>query len=311
MNNIALSVVMPVYNTGIILQETIDSVLNQTFTDWELLIVDDGSTDEVTANILLQQNDERIRIIHKKNAGVAEARNTGLANARGKYVAFLDHDDLFVPEKLLESLKVFSEKPDAVLVYSDTIPIGDFFNRVIPKQKVDGKIFDSVIKNNPILSMSCSVVDKTFLDLHNIKFDPPCVPCDDWDFHLQCALYGRIYSTNQPLVKYRYHDNNLSSNAVKMYYAGISVINKYNALLPELSQYSGLSRRTIRKSLNHIAFKHYYGLAFEYLKLHQYKDAFQFLVKAFTLRPMKCIAKVLRFAAKSIKNSFAFLNRSC
>ena len=301
MNNIEISVVIPVYNTGEMLQETIDSVLSQTYNEFELIIVDDGSTDEVTAEILDRQRDERIRIIHQKNAGVAAARNQGFALAQGKYIAFLDHDDLFLPYKLAESLKIFRQHRDAVLVYSDTIPIGDFVDRRIEMQKAEGRIFCTMIAQNPILSMSCSVVDRDFLVKHNIQFNSDCVPCDDWDFHLQCALHGSIYSTVEPMVKYRYHANNLSSNAIKMYYAGINVINKYQNMLPDLARNFGFSRRALQKSINYIAFKHYYGLASEYLKKHEYKKAFNCLFSAFLYRPLKCSAKILSFIGKSIK----------
>ena len=304
MNNIEISVVIPVYNTGEMLQETIDSVLSQTYNEFELIIVDDGSTDEVTAEILDRQRDERIRIIHQKNAGVAAARNQGFALAQGKHIAFLDHDDLFLPDKLAESLKIFRQHRDAVLVYSDTIPIGDFADRRIEMQKAEGRIFCTMIAQNPILSMSCSVVDKNFLAEHNIKFNSECVPCDDWDFHLQCALHGCIYCTAEPQVKYRYHDNNLSSDAVKMYHAGLKVIDKYQMMLSDISRQFGIPRRMLQKSINFIAFKHHYGLAFESVKSNEYKTAFKHIFKAFWYRPLKCPLKILHYIGKSAKKGF-------
>ena len=299
-SGILFSIILPVYNTGAILQETIDSVLNQTCRTIELIIVDDGSSDPVTARILSNQSDDRIKIIRQANAGVAAARNQGIVHAQGRYIAFLDHDDLYLPEKLEKTLNLFQLRQDAVLVYSDTIPFGSFQNRRIELEKAEGRVFSVVIRQNPILSMSCSVVDRTFLDEHNIKFNTDCVPCDDWDFHLQCALHGSIYCTAEPLVKYRYHDNNLSSNAIKMYYAGINVINKYQNMIADISLQSGISRRELQESLNFIAFKHYYGLAFEYLKTHEYTLALRNMLKALGCSPLKCMGRILRFLCKKV-----------
>ena len=86
-----------------------------------------------------------------------------------------------------------------------------------------------------------------------------------------------------------------------MYYAGIYVINKYQKLLDGIAGESGISRKTLQKSINYIAFKHYYGLTFEYLKLHEYKKAFKELFKAFLYRPVKCVAKIFCYISKSLK----------
>ena len=299
MNDIEVSVVIPVYNTGVILQETIDSVLNQTFDNLELIIIDDGSSDEKTAEILARQNNKKIRIIRQKNSGVAAARNRGVELARGNFIAFLDHDDLFLPEKLAVSLEIFKIHPDAALVYSDTIPFGNYHNRVIAKSQIQGRILPVMIADNPILSMSCSVIRKAFLEQHNIKFNSDCVPCDDWDFHLQCALYGKIYCSDKPLVKYRYHENNLSSNAIKMYYAGLAVINKYQSILTDIAQQAGIARNVLQHNLNYIAFKHHYGLAFEYFNQRKISKFFIHLFKAFFCCPLKCSNRILHFALKT------------
>lgn len=93
-----VSVIMPVYNTGMILRQTIDSVLAQSFEDFELLLIDDGSTDG--SGVICDSyalKDSRIRVIHKKNGGICSARNTGLQLSRGEYITFCDHDDLYLP----------------------------------------------------------------------------------------------------------------------------------------------------------------------------------------------------------------------
>ncbi|MBE6404066.1 MAG: glycosyltransferase [Lentisphaerae bacterium] len=297
-----VSVILPAYNTPEkFLRDAIESVLSQTYSEFELLIIDDSTTAPVE-NIVKSYTDERIKYFRNpENLGMAASRNCGLQLARGEFIALLDHDDLWLPEKLQSSLELFKKYQDAILVYSDTIPLGEYLNRLIEKQRAEGRIFSSMLAQNPILSMSCSVVKKSFLEKYNIKFNSDCVPCDDWDFHLQCALHGSIYCTAQPLVKYRYHENNLSSNAIKMYYAGINVIGKYQKLLDEVVQQTDCTRKDLQKSINYIAFKHYYGLAFEYLKLHEYKKAVKYLFRAFLYRPFKCINKILCYIGKMLK----------
>ena len=297
-----ISVILPAYNTPEeFLRDAVESVIAQTCTNWELLVIDDSTTAPVD-KIIEVYHDSRIKYFrNSENLGMAATRNRGLELAKGEFIALLDHDDVWLPEKLERCLAIFQERQDAVLVYSDTIPMGEHSNRRIELKKAEGRIFSSMIAQNPILSMSCSVIDRDFMKKYDIKFNSDCVPCDDWDFHLQCALHGSIYCTTEPLVKYRYHENNLSSNAIKMYYAGINVINKYQNLLTELAGESGISRKTLQRSINYIAFKHYYGLTFEYLKLHEYKKAFKYLFKAFLYRPVKCIVKIFCYISKSLK----------
>lgn len=99
--NPQISIIVPVYNTGKILIDTMDSILKQTFTDFELILVDDGSKD-VSSDICdeYEKKDNRIRVIHQENKGICAARNMGISVAKGKYITFCDHDDIYMPQKL-------------------------------------------------------------------------------------------------------------------------------------------------------------------------------------------------------------------
>ena len=105
-----ISVVIPAYNHGRFLREAIDSVLAQTYAPLEIIVVDDGSTDD-TEQIVRSYGD-RVRYIRQQNAGVGAARNNGIANARGEYVAFLDSDDLWLPEKLAVQVEYMRRHPE-------------------------------------------------------------------------------------------------------------------------------------------------------------------------------------------------------
>lgn len=111
-----ISVIVPVYNTGEILRDTIDSVLNQTFSDFELILVDDGSID-VSRQICdeYKQKDPRVFVVHQSNKGICAARNVGISLARGQYITFCDHDDLYLPQKL-EKQYIIAERTGADIV---------------------------------------------------------------------------------------------------------------------------------------------------------------------------------------------------
>jgi len=115
---VPVSVLMPAYNAEKYIGEAIDSVLNQTFVNFELVIVDDGSTDN-TANVIKAYTDKRIKLIQQKNGGVSAALNTGLSQAQGKYIARFDADDVCYPYRLQQQFDFMETNPDFVLIGSD------------------------------------------------------------------------------------------------------------------------------------------------------------------------------------------------
>ncbi|MGN2390562.1 glycosyltransferase family 2 protein [Pelomicrobium sp. G1] len=110
-----VSVIVPTFNSERFIAQTIGSVFAQTFRGFEILVVDDGSIDGTIAAI--PKNDPRVRIFRQENAGVAAARNTGIKNAKGRYIAFLDHDDFWHPQKLAAQLESFRRRPEIGVVY--------------------------------------------------------------------------------------------------------------------------------------------------------------------------------------------------
>lgn len=122
--NELVSIIMPTYNASKYITESVDSVLAQTYQNWELIIIDDGSKDN-TAEIIGKYTDKRIKLIrHKENMGVAVAQNTGLANANGRWIAFLDSDDEWLPNKLEEQLKFMTEN-NYSFSYTDYIEVDE------------------------------------------------------------------------------------------------------------------------------------------------------------------------------------------
>ena len=297
-----VSVVIPVYNTGKILLETIDSVLNQTFIEFEIILVNDGSTDETTLNILNTISDSRIKVIHQVNSGVAIARNQGIKEAKGNYIAFLDHDDLFGKNKLKKLYDIISSSSNIVIAYSGISSFGEKINRFCNLKPVVGNKLLKFLERNWIYSTSCIIINKKIIETHQIQFDRECVPCDDWDFYIQCAIHGDIVGIEDILTFYRVHSNNQSSNQIKMYLAGIKVSRKYLEKIN--SDLLGLNVSKLRlkvalfKSLSTL----HYGLSLQYAIE---KNLLQFIfcfIKGFLYNPFS--PKIFLFLIKRIAGIF-------
>ena len=161
-SNPCISVIIPTYNRCWILKEAIDSVLSQKFTDFEIIVVDDGSNDATAA--LLSAYGDQITTIYQENRGVSAARNAGILMAKGNYIAFLDSDDMWLPEKLSCQVDFFQSHPEAVICQTDEIWIRNGV-RVNPKnrhKKPSGMIFAAVASALPGQSFSGDDPKKSF-----------------------------------------------------------------------------------------------------------------------------------------------------
>lgn len=182
--NPKVSIVIPSYNRASVLPRAIKSVFAQTFHDFEIIVVDDCSTDD-TANVVPSFFDSRIRYIrHEQNKGGNAARNTGINAAKGEFVAFLDSDDVWLPEKLQKQLAVFV-KPEIGLVYCGLIfmvpGIGEI-NRWFVKCGPDFR--EDLLVSNYIGTTSVAVVRTELLKKIN-GFDESLRSCQDWDLYLR------------------------------------------------------------------------------------------------------------------------------
>ena len=257
-----ISVIIPVYNTGVLLRETVNSVLEQSYSNFELILVDDGSNAE-TQQILSSFEDERIKVIRKENGGVASARNTGIAAAKGGYIALLDHDDLWHKDKLLRQKAVFDVHDDTVLVYSSIESFGKSETIQIPEYEIiNGDAFLSELSQNKIHSTSCVMFRRNVVTENNITFCSETVPCDDWFFYLQIAQYGKFLHSPDVPVYYRLHSGNLSSNVAKMYLAGIVVLQKIKNEFADIALCMNIRQKELEDIADKHLVKHYEGLAY-------------------------------------------------
>ncbi|MCB1670638.1 MAG: glycosyltransferase [Gammaproteobacteria bacterium] len=208
MNN-SISVIIPTFNRARALPRALNSVLSQTLPPAEVIVVDDGSTDDTAA--LLGSEFPSVRYLQQPNRGVSAARNLGVAVSRGHWLAFLDSDDEWFPEKLERQMELIERHPDAQVCHSDEIWIRNG-RRVNPMQKHTkrgGHIFENCL---PLCAMSpSSVVLRRELFEGLNGFDETLPACEDYDLWLRiCSRYPVLYVDVPLLRKYGGHDDQLS-----------------------------------------------------------------------------------------------------
>jgi len=217
-NNPLVSIIIPVYNAARFLAETIDSVVNQTYQNWEMLIIDDGSTDN-TLSIVQRYVSQDVRIkeffLGYNSGGPATPRNHGIRLAQGSYIAFLDSDDLWLPEKLQKQVNFLENNLDIFLLYSQCIIEKDGKQlRVAPKKPKSGYIFKDLFLH--FNSIDCPTVIMRNKKENNVYFfdeDKRLSAIEDYAMWLSIAYKEKISFINEPLAIYRMHSMGISSGA--------------------------------------------------------------------------------------------------
>ncbi|MGB2630908.1 MAG: glycosyltransferase family A protein [Candidatus Omnitrophota bacterium] len=185
------SVIIPTFNRKPFLEVAITSVLEQTFKDLELIVVDDGSTDG-TKKLISKFKNSRIIYKHQENRGVAGARNTGLALSSGKFVAFLDSDDRWIPEKLSVTADYIQKFPDISIFHTEEIwhKNGKMLEQKSKHKKPDGHVYKNAL---PLccISISTAVVDAMIFDSVG-TFDEKMEACEDYDFWLRATCRHEV-----------------------------------------------------------------------------------------------------------------------
>ena len=266
MNNPFFSIIIPTYNRAHIVNITIESVLKQSYTDWELIIVDDGSTDN-TKNVVNAIQDERIHYIFQINAERSAARNNGIRNAKGKYICFLDSDDLY-EENHLETL--YSN------IQEKNVPIALFFvhaNHYINKQKITPAL--ESLENNALLYFFTHPVIPARVCIHNeilkkIQFDEDIVIVEDLVLWVKIAFSYPVHEIKAYTVCYALHDDNsvnLKNNSYIIRYNGIKLFfSRYPEIKNNIPYF--LRQKVISDTLFGVA--RYYNFMENYFKMVNY-----------------------------------------
>lgn len=270
-----VSVIIPTYNRAKYLSEAIDSVLAQVYQDFEIIIVDDGSTDN-TRNIVekyVKNFPEKIRYFFQEKKGSSAARNNGIRNAKGEYIAFLDSDDKWLSEKLEKQMKLIKNE-DVGFVYSNAYVEnnGKMTSRIKPTSAVLD--FYGLFCEGKSIVMSTVLIKKEYLKKVGM-FDESLQVAVDHDLLARVLLDYKVKHLNEPLAIYREHLNNVSSDMERMNKNGIMICEKF---LKEKK----VPRRIVLKKL---AYK-YYMLGKLYYENKKYKEATKAIGSAIITFPL-------------------------
>lgn len=252
MNSPNVTVLMPVYNGEKYIREAIDSILNQTFTDFEFLIINDGSTDQ-SAAIILSCLDSRVRLIQNKaNMGLISSLNKGLEVAQGKYIARMDADDISHPQRLEKQVRFLGEHLE-VGVCGTWLQIFSNFKKSLWKPPTDYSeiksqmIFESVIYH-PTVMMRASLIKK-----NKLFYDDDFIHAEDYEFWLRCSRSFPLANIDEVLLYYRVHENQVSKEN--------DCIKKHNAdrirkiQLNEIGLYPSLKQMELHRSISECRFE--------------------------------------------------------
>jgi glycosyltransferase involved in cell wall biosynthesis len=247
-----ISVIIPVYNGQKTIQETIESVLNQNFVDFELLIIDDGCQDGTLA-IVNSINDSRIKIFSYQNAGVSVSRNRGIDQAQGEFISFLDADDLWTKDKLEAQLKALQKNPQAALAYSWTNWIDESgqFLRPGGHITVNGMAYNKLLVRDFIESGSNPLIRKQALDKVG-SFDSSITHGEDWEMWLRIASCYEFVAVPSAQILYRVYPESVSFDIRRMAEGSLQVIERIFAEKPELAY---LKRETLASRYKYLTFK--------------------------------------------------------
>lgn len=300
MNQPRVSIIVPTYNRAAYLPRALDSVEAQTFKDWELLLVDDGSTD-ATAQVIepyaKRWGDRFVYLKQEKNRGASGARNIGIDHSRGRYIAFLDSDDEFRPRKLERQLSLFKRCPTLGFVYSDysyvevdgTFCISAFdqkhpIARSVPCTRVGdhlfrckGRLFDVLIKGYFLCSINGLIKREILSD--DIRFPTGQTFGEEWLFHLRLVQACEAGFVDEPLSIYHHHKGSLARTDHHRN------VENYRHLLVSIRQEFGkLSRSNNRVTRGHLVLLER-QLGCEAYKRQRYGEAMRHFVASFKWRP--------------------------
>lgn len=276
--NPLVSTIIPAYNHAEFLGDAIESVLRQTYPDIEIIVVDDGSTDQTPE--VAGQYGKNIRYIRQENQGLSAARNTGIRAARGKLIGLLDADDLYEPEFVTTLVSILGATPsvDAVYCRAQTV---DVSNRPLPEQI--GKVVPSeelyvTLLEGGFFPPHCMFAHKYCYEQTGL-FDEAFQGCADWDLWLRFSKQFVVVGTNEILVRYRVLPESMSKNAAHMLDDRIRVVQKHFA--DELESFGEENNAVYRKALAHS----YLSGAYYYLQSHDEISAYACLRDALCYWP--------------------------
>lgn len=290
-----VSVMMPAYNAERYIVEAIESVLTQTYAHWELIVVDDGSSDG-TAAIATQFADPRIRVIRQANGGEAAARNTALAHSQGEYVAFLDSDDAYLPHHLAAAVSYMQTNTARGGVYSDGCYCNEHGARLQTlssrrRGPFEGDLFEAVVRGPDVFGPPvCVVLRHEVIAKHNLCFDTSIVIGPDWDFFTRFTAVAHFGYIDQITCLYRVHQTNITARVDLQKRALEMAKCRKNAIRNERFQGCSAATRTAV----------FYDLLVNLLRKHPEHQAEILRWPEFSALPRQQQARLLRLMASKV-----------
>jgi glycosyltransferase involved in cell wall biosynthesis len=288
-----VSVIIPAYNAARFINQTLEALLHQTFRDFEVLVIDDGSQDRTAA--LVQSYGPPVSYIRQPHGGVSSARNTGLSRAIGQYLAFQDADDLWEPRKLERQVAVLDSHPDVGLCFTSALVV-DFELRPLRVLRARGyaDFCKALLLYPAVVSGSCSsgMVRREFVKIVG-GFDPELSLAADWDYWLRLSLLTKFAPIPEVLAKYRMWDGSMSHNIANLdlwEQELFRVLRKFYAASPP-KKYMHLKMRCFSTQL--------LFLAAAYYRAKRKPESLQCLVSAIASYPPNTVS-ALRFITRRL-----------
>lgn len=274
-----VSVIVPVYNREHLVQNTIDSILGQTYPDVEIVAINDGSTDNSleVLRACAAKNPGKVVVIDQPNAGQVRARNCGIVKAQGEFIAFLDSDDTWEPEKLALQIPLFRDRIGLVYCGIHEVDIHGRILKTVPcDAKLRGDIYEHLLVRNRMTGGTV-VVSRHALESVGL-FDERLNAAENWDLWIRIAQEYETDFVDQPLVRYLKHEGNMSSNAKTMTDATLAILQKHIG--------DGTSRRVHKHTMKLAYANYYYNLAVLHFSAEDYRHAYRLFLRCWTHKPL-------------------------
>jgi len=279
-----ISVIIPTYNAARFVAQTIDSALGQTLAPLEVIVVDDGSTDDTERSLRSYQ--DRIRVFRQRNSGPAAARNRGVRESRGNLIALLDHDDVWLPEKLEKQWDCLRNHPAAGLVHSNYFRWSEETGeRTLVRGPGDdqqsGQCYVNTFLCNRIFPTAAMIRRECFDRVG--FFDESIRPAssDDFDLFLRIARHYEFAYLDEPLALHRRHASNASADHRLMVTQELGVLRKALRDDPELARLVG--RRDLNARIGELLF----AIGYSHHDDHQQAEARRFFLQALSHQPWR------------------------
>ena len=276
-----ITVAIPVYNGAKTIRATLDSILQQSLADIEIVVIDDGSTDD-TVSVVRQIDDSRIRLMSYPNQGLAASRNRGIQQSQCEFISFIDADDLWTPDKLRDQLAVLRPNPTAAVAYSWTDCVdcsGDFCRRG-SHISAQGNVYDKLLLGNFLDSGSNALFRKSVFDTVG-QFDESLKAAEDWDMFLRIACDHEFMAVSNVQVLYRLSAQSMSTNLSRQEQESLRVLKHSFARRSPMSwvhkrkSYAQLYRYLNFKSLENCSTRKQALRAGQYLATAVFQDPLQ------------------------------------